>query len=62
MFKKLEINMPFVEALAHMHKYAKFLKELMAIKKKLVEIQEVALTLECCMVIQKGLPRKSEDL
>lgn len=27
-FKKLEVNLPFVEKLAHMPKYAKFFKEL----------------------------------
>lgn len=61
MFIKLEINLPFVEALAYMPKYAKFLIQPMDAKKKLGEIKEVTLKLKCCVVIQNGLPRKCED-
>ncbi|XP_076888745.1 uncharacterized protein LOC143539281 [Bidens hawaiensis] len=35
MFKQLKINLPFVEALQHMPKYSKFLKDLLSNKKKL---------------------------
>ena len=35
MFKKLEINIPFVNALAQMPNYVKFMKEIMSNKKML---------------------------
>ena len=35
MFKKLEINIPFADALAQMPNYVKFIKEIMSNKKKL---------------------------
>ena len=33
-FKKIEINLPFVEALTHMPNYAKFLKDMLSKKRK----------------------------
>ena len=35
--KKIEINIPFVEAINQMLKYAKFLKEILSKKKKIAE-------------------------
>ena len=37
MFKKIEINIPFVEALAQMPNYAKFLKDIMSKKRRISE-------------------------
>jgi len=37
LFKQSHINVPFVEAIAQMPKYAKFLKEILSNKKKLEE-------------------------
>ena len=37
MFKNIEINIPFVEALAQMPNYTKFLKDILSKKKKFVE-------------------------
>ena len=37
MFKKIEINIPFVEALAHMPNYAKFLKDILTKKRRFTE-------------------------
>ena len=37
MFKKIEINIPFAEALAQMPNYAKFLKDILSKKRKVVE-------------------------
>lgn len=42
MFKKIDINMPFVQVLVHMPKYEKFLQELVTTMKKLGELGEVA--------------------
>ena len=43
MFKKLEINIPFVESLAQMPHYAKFMKEIINKKGKLDEYGIVSL-------------------
>ena len=37
MFKKIEVNIPFSEALAQMPHYAKFMKDILSKKKKLDE-------------------------
>ena len=66
MFKKLEINIPFVEALAKMPHYAKFMKVIIREKKnkkrKLYENGVVSLFANCSVIIQKKLPRKMQDL
>ena len=36
-FKKIEINIPFAEAITQMPKYAKFLKDILSKKKKIAE-------------------------
>ena len=57
-FKTLHINMPLVECLAQMPKYAKFLKELISNKKKLQEFETVTLTKECSAIISNKLSLK----
>ena len=44
MFKKLQMNIPFIETIAHRTHYAKFLKEIVSNKKKLEEYATVAFT------------------
>uniref|UniRef100_A0A251RZ31 Aspartic peptidase domain-containing protein n=1 Tax=Helianthus annuus TaxID=4232 RepID=A0A251RZ31_HELAN len=61
LFKQLKVNLPFVEALQHMPKYAKFLKDLLYNKKKLEEISIVTLGEECSVVVQNKLPQKMID-
>ncbi|XP_015940454.1 uncharacterized protein LOC107465980 [Arachis duranensis] len=60
-FKKLQINIPFVEALEQMPLYAKFLKELMTRKRNWGEKETIVLTEECSAIIQKKLPQKMKD-
>ncbi|XP_061348336.1 uncharacterized protein LOC133293749 [Gastrolobium bilobum] len=60
-FKKLQINIPFDEALENMLNYAKFMKDLLSKKRKLKECETVTLTEECSAIIQKKLPPKLED-
>ena len=50
--------MPFMECLAHMPKYAKFLKELISNKNKLQEFETVTLMNECSAIISNKLPLK----
>ena len=51
-FKKIEINIPFSEAINQMPNYAKFLKEILSKKRKIVEEGIVNLTATCSTVIQ----------
>ena len=60
-FKKIEINIPFVEALTQMPNYAKFLKDILNMKKKIVEEGIVNLTATCSAVIQRSLLAKMKD-
>jgi len=61
MFKQLKINLPFIEAIQHMPKYAKFLKDLLSNRKKLESLSNVELNERCSAVIQNNLPEKLED-
>ena len=61
-FKKIEINLPFVEALIQMPNYAKFLKDIMSKKRKFVEEGVMNLTTTCNAVIQRSLPEKMQNL
>ncbi|XP_060968298.1 uncharacterized protein LOC115704515 [Cannabis sativa] len=60
-FKKLHINIPFIEALEQMPTYLKFMKDILSKKRKLEEFEMVALTEECTAVLQKKLPPKLKD-
>ena len=51
MFKKMEINIPFAKALAHMPNYAKFLKDILSKKRKIAKEGVVSLTATCSVVI-----------
>ncbi|XP_050900114.1 uncharacterized protein LOC127106859 [Lathyrus oleraceus] len=61
MFKKLEINIPFSEALEQMPIYAKFMKDIIS-KKRSTDIDPIILT-ETCSVILQGMkiPLKKKD-
>ncbi|XP_076956499.1 uncharacterized protein LOC143631710 [Bidens hawaiensis] len=61
LFKQLHINLPFLDALKEMPKYAKFLKEVLSNKKKLEELSCVILNEECSAVVQNKLPKKMTD-
>ena len=51
MFKKIEINIPFVEALTQMPRYAKFMKDILSKKRKFDEEGVVSLSTTCSAVI-----------
>ncbi|XP_022030600.1 uncharacterized protein LOC110931517 [Helianthus annuus] len=57
-FKQLKINLPFIEALQSMPKYAKFLKDLLRSKEKLGELSNVPLNGGCSAVVLNKLPEK----
>uniref|UniRef100_UPI0030C6B399 hypothetical protein n=1 Tax=Bradyrhizobium sp. TM233 TaxID=2599801 RepID=UPI0030C6B399 len=61
-FKKLQINIPFSEALEQMSTYAKFMKDILSRRRKLSEESEtIMLTEECSAILQKKLPPKLKD-
>ena len=60
-FKKIEINIPFVEAINKIPNYAKFLKEILSKKRTIVEEGIVNLISTCSVVIQQKLPEKMKD-
>ncbi|XP_021995620.1 uncharacterized protein LOC110892779 [Helianthus annuus] len=61
MLMKLHVNIPFVEALSKMPKYAKFLKDLLTNKKKLDDLSTVTLSEGCSSVLQNKLLKKVSD-
>lgn len=60
-FKKLQINIPFAEALEQMPTYAKFMKEILSKKRRIVDDESVMLTEECSAILQRKLPQKLKD-
>ena len=60
-FKKIEINIHFVDAITQKPNYEKFLKDILSKKKKISDEGVVSLTATCSAVIQKSLPAKMKD-
>ena len=60
-FRKIEINIPSIEAINQMLNYAKFLKKILIKKKKIAEEGIVNLIATCSAVIQRSLPAKMKD-
>ncbi|XP_050909688.1 uncharacterized protein LOC127123520 [Lathyrus oleraceus] len=61
MFKKLEINIPFSEALEQMPIYAKFMKDIIS-KKRSTDTEPIILTETCSAVLQgMKIPVKKKD-
>ena len=56
MFKKLHINIPFVDALEKMPSYLKFMNDILSKKKRLGEYEIVEHLEECSSILQKKLP------
>ena len=57
-FKKLQINSPFADALKQMLSYVKFLKDILSKKRNLEDYDTISLTEECSAILQKKLPKK----
>ncbi|XP_058726118.1 uncharacterized protein LOC131597437 [Vicia villosa] len=60
-FKQLQVNIPFSEALEQMPKYAKFMKDILTKKKRYSEEETILLDARCSAIIQKTLPKKEAD-
>ncbi|CAL1405318.1 unnamed protein product [Linum trigynum] len=61
LMSQIHLNISFVEALAQMPKYAKYLKYLLAKKKKLRSMAIVTLNEECFAILHSQLPEKQKD-
>ena len=60
-FKKLEITLPFGEALQQMPLYAKFLKEMLTKKNRYIHSDKILVEGNCSAVIQRIFPPKHKD-
>ncbi|KAM1495945.1 hypothetical protein ACFXTO_030606 [Malus domestica] len=60
-FKKVQINIPLLEAIKEIPSYAKFLKELCTHKRKYGKYEEVMLSETVSAVLQRKLPPKLKD-
>ncbi|CAL1370580.1 unnamed protein product [Linum trigynum] len=61
LMNQLHLNIPFMEAVTQMPKYAKYLKDLLTNKKKLEGVAMVSLNEECSAVLQNQLHAKRKD-
>jgi len=59
--KRLQINIPFTEALEQMPTYVRFMKELLTKKRKIPDQETFELEAGCSAIIQKSLPQKFRD-
>ncbi|GJT43426.1 DNA-directed DNA polymerase [Tanacetum coccineum] len=59
--KQLHINLPFIETLAQMPKYAKFLKGLLTNKVMLEEACKIIMNKRCFAILLNKLPSKEKD-
>ncbi|XP_047942996.1 uncharacterized protein LOC125189807 [Salvia hispanica] len=60
-FRKVNMNIPLLEALQEMPTYAKFLKDVLSKKKKWTDYETVNISENCSAIIQKKLPAKLKD-
>ncbi|GKB26974.1 hypothetical protein Tco_0866375 [Tanacetum coccineum] len=61
LFRRLHFNISLAEALAHMSKYVKMVKDLLTSKEKLLELVNTPLNENCLDVLLKKLPEKLRD-
>ncbi|XP_021822418.1 uncharacterized protein LOC110763843 [Prunus avium] len=60
-FKKVQINIPLLQAIQQLPSYVKFLKDACTNKRKFAAHEKVMLTEECSAVLLKKLPPKLKD-
>ncbi|XP_039134166.1 uncharacterized protein LOC120271544 [Dioscorea cayenensis subsp. rotundata] len=60
-FKQLHINIPLIDGLSQMPKYTKFMKDLLANKWKLEDLDTMTFSGNCLVVFQKKLPKTLTD-
>jgi hypothetical protein len=60
-FKQVQINIPFLDAIQHVPSYAKFLKDLVTIKRKTNVLKKAYVTEQVSSILQCKLPIKYKD-
>nr|XP_009779708.1 PREDICTED: uncharacterized protein LOC104228860 [Nicotiana sylvestris] len=61
MLSQVQLNIPLVDVLRAISKYVKYIKDIVAHKRRLTEFETVALTEECTSRVQNKLPQKLKD-
>ncbi|XP_070021673.1 uncharacterized protein [Nicotiana sylvestris] len=61
MLSQVQLNISLVDVLREIPKYAKYIKDIVAHKRRLTEFETVALTEECTSRVQNKLPQKLKD-
>ncbi|XP_071695227.1 uncharacterized protein [Rutidosis leptorrhynchoides] len=61
MIKSVNINMPFIDVIAGMPRYARFLKDMLTNRKKMEQIKSVVMNATCSAVVLNELPEKLDD-
>ncbi|XP_070026665.1 uncharacterized protein [Nicotiana sylvestris] len=61
MLSQVQLNIPLVDVLREIPKYAKYIKDIVAHKRRLTEFETVALIEECTSRVQNKLPQKLKD-
>ena len=60
-FKKLHINIPFIDAMEKLPSFVKFMKDITANKRKLSDYEIISFSGECNTIIKRKFPSKLED-
>lgn len=60
LFKQVHINLPLVDILQGIPKYAKYVKDIVANKRSLTKYEMMTLNKKCCSRIHNRLPKKVE--
>ncbi|XP_070019385.1 uncharacterized protein [Nicotiana sylvestris] len=61
MLSEVQLNIPLVDVLREIPKYDKYIKDIVAHKRRLTDFKTVALTEECTSMVQNKLPQKLKD-
>ncbi|XP_071696955.1 uncharacterized protein [Rutidosis leptorrhynchoides] len=61
LIKKVNVNLPFIDVIVGMPKYARFMKDLLTNRKKMESVSSVTLNAACTAVVTNQLPEKLED-
>nr|XP_009629166.1 uncharacterized protein LOC104119382 [Nicotiana tomentosiformis] len=61
MLKQIYLNIPLMDILRDVPKYAKYIKDIVANKRRLTNFETVVLTEKCTSRIQHRLPQKLKD-
>nr|XP_016463929.1 PREDICTED: uncharacterized protein LOC107786927 [Nicotiana tabacum] len=61
MLSQIKLNIPLVDVIHEITKYAKYIKDIVANKRRLTEFEKVSLIEECTSRVQNKLPQKLKD-